>query len=180
MKILIVFPHNPFLLQNGVQSRFYELIKYLNNRDIKENGDLKYNELIDFVKKTLETEPMQDWFLNELSKTFKIDLSEINFDKENGFFVYSIDNKEILFYQLESLKPRFNKMFHEFLPEYDIILKNANESTNKKYYEQYKKIQELLTFEEDYLREFYYEKSVARFFYTDSQIESFINKWKGK
>jgi glycosyltransferase involved in cell wall biosynthesis len=29
-KVLIVFPHNPFLLQNGVQTRFYELIKYFN------------------------------------------------------------------------------------------------------------------------------------------------------
>lgn len=35
MNILIIFPHNPFLLENGVQTRFYELIKYLNNRNIK-------------------------------------------------------------------------------------------------------------------------------------------------
>jgi len=32
-RILIVFPHNPFLLQNGVQTRFYELIKYLTDRN---------------------------------------------------------------------------------------------------------------------------------------------------
>lgn len=33
-KLLIVFPHNPFLLQNGVQARFYRLLEYFKSRNI--------------------------------------------------------------------------------------------------------------------------------------------------
>ncbi|RXJ85290.1 FkbM family methyltransferase [Arcobacter sp. CECT 8985] len=161
-------------------SDIFQNINERYNYFVKEDGDLKYDKLIDFVKESLETEPMQDWFINELEKTFKIKLSEINFNKNKGYFIYKKNGMEILFYQLECLKSDFNNMFKDFLPDYNISLQNANESTDKKYYIQYKKLQELLTFDEDYLREFYYKKSVTRFFYTDLQIENFINKWKGK
>lgn len=67
--ILIVFPHNPFLLQNGVQSRFYELLAYFNARGC--NVDiLSHEHFVDVWKPAHLNHPwVRHVYLNDFKKS---------------------------------------------------------------------------------------------------------------
>jgi flagellar biosynthesis GTPase FlhF len=161
-------------------SDIFQNINERYSRFVEADGEIRYDELIAFIKHSLETEPMQTWFDEELKAVFGVNLSEIGFDKERGYCVHRYNGQSFLFYRLESLKSASREMFDAFFPHKNIELINGNESSNKSYFEQYRTLLEQLKFDEDYLREFYNNISVARFFYSDTDIDQFIKKWSKK
>ncbi len=141
------------------------------------DGTIKQEELLKFIKKTLETEPMQVWFQEELEPTFNINIFQYDFDKTKGYTIISKNNVEILIYQLEKLKESFSIMMEEFL---DLKLEypySANQAKDKAYASDYNFILQKLKFDEKYLRTFY-KKPVTSHFYSNTDIENFINIWK--
>lgn len=68
MKILIVYPHNPFLKNSGVNSRFLELIKYFMSRKIS----------IDILS---HTNFIDSWEVNDSTLINNLYLSDFNFYK---------------------------------------------------------------------------------------------------
>ncbi|RXJ85293.1 hypothetical protein, partial [Arcobacter sp. CECT 8985] len=131
-KILIVFPHNPFLLENGVHSRFYELIKYLNNKNA-EVDILSHKNFVD------------DWTIYDKSLITNLYLS----DFKNIFTLkYRIKNRLKRFLYRKNYLENFSSeemksMFVQILDnKYDFIvfsyiqwvnlLKNVNTKKTKK------------------------------------------------
>ena len=64
------------------------------------NGKVKEQELIEYIYQTLETEPMQVWFDEELKKTFGVDVFQYDFDKTKGYTIIKANNVDILVYRL--------------------------------------------------------------------------------
>ncbi len=157
----------------------YDIFQNINERYAHfydSSGEVKQNEVIKFIHQTLETEPMQVWFDEELKETFGVDVFQHDFDKTKGYAIIKEKNVEILIYQLEKLKDSFSIMMQEFL---SLELKhpdNANKSTNKPYADAYRAVLENLKFDESYLRRFY-TKPITSHFYSDSDIENFIITW---
>jgi len=141
------------------------------------NGKVKEQELIEYIYQTLETEPMQVWFDEELKKTFGIDVFQYDFDKTKGYTIIKTNNVDILVYQLERLKDSFPMMIQEFLSLELRHPENANESDTKPYADAYRSVLQNLKFDESYLRKFY-TRVITSHFYSDSDIDSFVNTWK--
>lgn len=69
IKILIFFPHNPFLLQNGVQTRFFELIKYFYNKGYVVDI-LSHSHFVDkWDEKHLHHQFINQVYLNDFQKS---------------------------------------------------------------------------------------------------------------
>jgi glycosyltransferase involved in cell wall biosynthesis len=104
-KILIVFPHNPFLLQNGVQTRFYELIKYLNIRGYS----------IDILSHTNFVDKWDEKHINNklINKVYFNDFKQSK-SKEN------LNNSVLPDFAFNSLKEQVEKLHNTH--HYDLLL----------------------------------------------------------
>jgi FkbM family methyltransferase len=142
------------------------------------NGTLDKSKLINYFVKSLDSNPMEKWFYDELFNTFHVDISTINLDKSKGYTICKVNGVEILFYTMESLKNSFEIMMKEFLPSHNIKMEKANEASSKDYHADYKFIQNVVKFELKYLEEYYYNNSVAKYFYSNQRLKEFIDKWK--
>jgi glycosyltransferase involved in cell wall biosynthesis len=106
-KLLIVFPHNPFLLQNGVQSRFYSLLKYFKQRDIEVDILSHINFVDNWGDKHLNHKLVRQVYLNDF-KASKIEQSINKFNSILPNFAFN------------SLKKQFKQLLEN--NKYDYIL----------------------------------------------------------
>jgi hypothetical protein len=145
--------------KNGVSNRFsssYEILQYFYLNNVRKE--------IPFI-----------WFKEEFQVTTGINVFDYDFDKDKGFMIIKKGRLEVLLLTLEKLDKN-EKVIKEFTGDLNFELIHHNDGSQKWYsdlYSQFKKRRKLTQEEIS----FYYDNDVVRHFYTDEQIQTFINKW---
>lgn len=145
--------------------------KFLKNSD----GSVNVEKTIKFIKETVDEEPQEKWFNDELLSTFGINILDIPFDGD-----YQISNHgkiDILAYKFENMQEYVPSVVKDFLSLNDFNLATANATSEKSTAGAYQEVKRKLKFEVDFLVKFY-KKSVVNHFYTDKEIKSFTERWK--
>lgn len=144
---------------------------------LDDNNCVKHEEVKTFVKNTISKhDPIQTWFNNEFLPSMDFTPLVEDLDKTKPYFYFKKDNKEIVLYKLEELN-HFQKDIFKLLFNEDIPVSIKNETKDKSYYADYKIIAKELKFDKEFLFKFYNENSVTRFFYSQEEINKFIDKW---
>ena len=141
-----------------------------------ERLNLSTEKLIDnFINQYPHDTPLT-WFDENIKKYFSIDIYETEFP-ETGSAVYTANNASLLVFRVDLDDSLKEKAIQEFL-EFDAFrLCNKNVSSNKEYYDTYKKFLNTIKLPESYLSKM--KNSVYfNYFYTKDEIDKIITRWK--
>lgn len=116
-----------------------------------------------------------NWFDSEFYNFIGFDVFAQPFDKDKGYSIYTHNDYHILIIKLEQLNTCYNNAMKTFLGLDLKIEANANQSSNKPISQIYKGLKQLLKFERQTLEQLYTHKYVTHF-YTDDEIQQFIDK----
>lgn len=119
------------------------------------------------------------WFDYEIKALFDVDIYEYPFDKEKGYSIIKQDNIHILIYKCEQLN-QLEDIIGEFIKEPGFSLNSTNQGDEKVYSYVYKKFKEKVKLKKSYFDYYYADNSKLKHFYTDTEIEQFMDKWKEK
>jgi len=117
-----------------------------------------------------------NWFETELKKVFGIDVYASAFPKEKGYKIYIGDTADLLVLKLEMLKSCATPALKEFLGLDNFTPATTNTSNTESYYKAYKDFMDKKKLPDTYIERMYSSK-YARHFYTDAEIQSFIERW---
>ena len=118
-----------------------------------------------------------NWFDVEVLPVFDIDVYSEAFPKQLGYKIYEGSKSKILLLKLEKIHECVKNAIKEFLGIDSFILNDSNISANKSYFEIYEDFKKNVKLPSTYVDSVYNTKQV-RHFYTDFEIQNFINKLK--
>ncbi len=145
--------------------------KFLKNND----NDINIEKTIQYIKDTINEEPQEKWFNDELLTTFGVNVFDTPFNGNSQIIHY---NKiDILIYKFENMQKHLPSTIKEFLNLKDFDLATANETSQKSTADAYKEVKQQLAFEVSFLDKFY-KKRVIGHFYSDEEIKGFKEQWK--
>ncbi|MBA3495342.1 MAG: hypothetical protein H0T87_14830 [Gammaproteobacteria bacterium] len=116
------------------------------------------------------------WFSAELQPVFGIDVLACDFPKSVGYKIYKSEGVELLLIKLEYLNQCFPTAIKEFLG-FDIPMTSANVAADKSYYPLYQEFTRALKLPDAYIEQ-QYSCNYVRHFYSESEIDAFIKKWR--
>lgn len=105
-----------------------------------------------------------------------LDITDYQFNKEDGYTIIKKDNMEIFVYQLEKLNKVW-PVLTSWLNISDTPLMNDNEAKNKWYNESYHQAKKELVFSQEYFDECFNQPYVKHC-YSEEDIEKFKQKWR--
>lgn len=143
---------------------------FLKNSD----NSVNIEKTIQFIKETINEEPQEKWFNDELLVTFGVNLFDKPFTGN-----YQIDHNEkieVLVYKFENMQEYMPLIIKEFLNLKDFNLTTANVASQKSTAGEYKEVKKQLKFEVSFLDTFY-ENPIVSHFYTSKEIEAFKKQW---
>lgn len=117
-----------------------------------------------------------EWFPKQLETVFGTNIYEHFFDKEKGYGIIQSNNIEILLLKTERLN-ELEKVISLFLNMPEFMLGNANVSKEKPYRYAYRDFLKGFFLSEAELKRIYFDNWYMRFFYTDSELETFYLQW---
>ncbi len=120
-----------------------------------------------------------EWFSRQLETVFGINIYEYPFDREKGYGIIRSNNIEILLMKAERLSG-LEKVIGLFLDIPEFTLENTNVSKEKPYRYAYRNYLEGFSLSETELKHIYFDNRYIRFFYTDSELETFYLRWLKK
>ncbi|WP_460219710.1 putative capsular polysaccharide synthesis family protein [Psychroserpens sp. MEBiC05023] len=135
--------------------------------DLSKLYELFYNKFV--VNSHLE------WLDSEMKHVFNLNLLDISFDKSKGYTMYNNDDVELLVLKLESMNDCFQIAMKGFFNQ-DIELMSANIAANKDIHKVYVDFKKQINLPKDYLNQIY-DSNYMKHFYTESEINSYKNKW---
>lgn len=119
------------------------------------------------------------WFDYEIKALFGVDIYAYPFNKEKGYTIIEQGNIRILVYKCERLN-QLDGVIGEFIGEPGLSFTDTNRGDEKVYSYVYKKFRNEVKLSRKYFDYYYADNSKLKHFYTDSEIEQFMNKWKKK
>lgn len=140
----------------------------------KDIEEVKNEDLKDHIE-SLDYDYTLNWFDSEFFKYLDINIYNLPFDRSKGYEIYSINNIDILCVKLEILNEVYLMAFKEFIGS-ELDLKLTNTSFNKKEKDKYSYLKDNVKIKKDKLFKLYNSKYV-RHFYSEKEINDFINKW---
>lgn len=129
-----------------------------------------------FIEEFTGHEVPLTWFDLELKSVFDIDVFEIPFDFEKGYYTYAGTHADVLLLKLESLNDIVETAVKDFLELKSFKLNAKNIGDDKGYAEIYRFFRKNIRLPESYLDRMYSSK-YARHFYSPEEIEGFRRKW---
>ncbi len=176
-------PQNNYKIITGIREPISQLLSncFQGIKDfdfIDKKGILKKRKIIKILLESINENYYKQYYDRELKTIFGIDIFSYKFDTSKPYFYIKEKNIEIIIYKLESLNSSYEQIFQQLFPYEHIKLIKKNEAKNKSHYKEYKEIEKELSFDEEVLRKFYYQKDFIQNFYEKKEIENFINKWK--
>ena len=118
------------------------------------------------------------WLDYELKESFGLDFLGQPFDKDKGYTILENEKARGLCLRLENMNEVFSEAYAQLINGPSLNLKEAeNLASEKKSGDLYRQYKKQLKFPEQFLRE-YYRQQFPRHFYSCSEIETFINRWK--
>lgn len=117
------------------------------------------------------------WFDDEIKEFTGIDIFEYPFNKEEGYVCIRKRNIEILVLKLETLNKNM-RVIEEFVGCTQLRCLNENNGTEKYYTYLYEEILKRITLPLDYIEKYYNQNVKFNHFYSTSEKEHFLEKWK--
>lgn len=134
------------------------------------------NNVYSFVEKKLKDDyEFTWWFDEELKAMTGIDVYQYPFDKKRGYIQISEDGIEILLLKMEQMNEN-QDVIGDFIGRQEFKFINANVGEEKAYRYIYKQIKNKIRFPAEILNS-QYNKERFRHFYTDEEIQRFLEKW---
>lgn len=141
-----------------------------------EQLNLDTEKLIDeFISQYTHDVPLT-WFDDNIKKYFDVDVYDTKFPA-TGFSVCSSQNVSVLVFRVDLDDALKEKAIQEFLDFKSFRLRNKNVSTNKEYYDMYKKFIDKIKLPDKYLLKMKSSKYFNHF-YNKDEIDKIILKWK--
>jgi hypothetical protein len=128
------------------------------------------------MQEYVNTEIPKTWFKDELKLYFGIDILKYPFDKENGYTLIKHKNINLLLLTSEKMNNNI-ELIENFVGIKGITLNNKNEASEKWYSDLYSDYKEVFSAEEKEINEIYNSETV-RYFYSESDIEKMMFRWK--
>jgi hypothetical protein len=117
------------------------------------------------------------WFDRELKATFDIDVFAYPFDPAMGYQIISQGAVDLLIIRLEDLNRCGSEVLAQFLErDRPIPLINANQRNAKEFATAYTRVKETIKIPK-HLSQAVYDSRYATHFYSESERQSFIEKW---
>lgn len=166
-------------------SEFFQYLHSLYPDLLDENGDLDRDRALKVLQtKFMFYKPEKNytcrWFDMEMKGTFGLDVYEYPFNTEEGYTIIHHGNVDLLILRLEDLDHSFSKSVAEFLGlQTSIEMVKSNIRAEQKRGSLYQQVQQDFTLRESICRKVYASK-YATHFYSEAEIERFIQKWSGK
>lgn len=118
------------------------------------------------------------WFEKEFIPNIKLNPFEKRFSTRKGYQIYKVNKNKILILRLEDANKVFPTAIRRLLGVRNLQLIHIRSLENAKYIgEKYKQLK-ALPFPKDFLEKVYNLKYVKHF-YTEKEISTFIDKWRG-
>lgn len=129
--------------------------------------------LSDFLKERHPSWVLK-WFDTEFKNYTNINIYDFPFDPMKGYAIYTFEEFDLLLIRQESLS-KLGKAFKEFVG-INLCIINANETKNKIGADKYRHLKKKLKIEHSELLKIY-SSEYMQHFYSNQEIQSFINKW---
>lgn len=129
-----------------------------------------------FIANFVHKDPLV-WFDVEMKPFFDLDVYQTPFDHERGYQIYENARCKALVVRLENLGQCIRTAMSEFIGLDNFELVNENIGSGKYYADVYKEMKRCINLPDAYLEEMYTSK-MARYFYTDSEIDKFKKRWR--
>lgn len=153
-----------------------DINKLLNNIEIHwlkdTKKDVSLHQITDYT--IFEIYMIQNYW-KDFNK-YILDITDYQFNKEDGYTIIKKDNMEIFVYQLEKLNKVW-PVLTSWLNISDTPLMNDNEAKNKWYNESYHQAKKELVFSQEYFDECFNQPYVKHC-YSEEDIEKFKQKWR--
>lgn len=134
--------------------------------------------LLDRMKKEVEWAMPYEWFDKEIRDVFDVDLFEQPFDPDSGYAIYTSGRVQILLLKLERLADCAGEAFARFLGIRNVSLDEGRNIASRKYYaDAYRLMLNRLEVPASVLATCYASDQV-RHFYSESDIERFLQRWQ--
>ncbi len=144
--------------------------------NIKEIQKSIENQLKNF---DIHSEYASTWFDVEFSKALDLNIYNYPFNKDIGYVIIKHRNIEILLLRMETMNDVLIDALKEFLDyAQDIKTMNTNIGEEKEFSIEQKFVKNNVKVDEKKLKEIYSSEYVSHF-YSNEQVESFIQKWRG-
>lgn len=132
------------------------------------------NEIFESKRQFIQT--ALNWFDEQIKDTLELDVYAAPFEKARGWQVYKKGQVELLVLRMEDLYRTGEDVLRQFLHLPHLKMVKVNTGEEREAYELYRRF---LTqpISQEYL-EMTYATKLARHFYTDAEIEQFIQRWR--
>lgn len=124
-------------------------------------------------------DPQYSWFEREFKNALGFDACDVAFDPDKGYAIIEKKIFRVMFIRLEDLNrvlfPALLKFMEPSEP-FEAPMVTANMAGKKDYYPVYRHVLKKFTLPEKILSGLYSDRYV-RHFYSNKEIESFMNKW---
>ena len=138
------------------------------------NGLADTETIIQFIHKTVRDESLSHQFFDETVHTFGIDLLSQPFDQARGYSILRDQNIDILLYRGDHLHSILAPMLQTLFQ--DERLTPNEPLTDYRHQATYADIAGGIIFDQPFL-EGLYNRSMVRHFYTDNEIQTFVERW---
>lgn len=142
------------------------------------NHPEEIQEITDRFVENFHHQRILDWFDKELAPNFGFDIYKEEFHPEKGYQIYRTPGLNLLIIRLEDLNRCLQTALEDFFgvsyPDYKT--KTKNQSQSREYNHLYKDFLNDTNLPQEYV-DFVYNSRYARFFYTDSELDSFKKRW---
>lgn len=135
------------------------------------------HRLIDLFFDKLNHDSPLEFFNRELRGVFGIDVYATEFEKQNGYQIYTNGSVDVLLIRLENLNECARVAFKKFLKIDNFSLVKENIGSQKAYAPLYEKFKSVIVLPDSYLKKFYNSKFM-RHFYSEKEINNFMAIWR--
>ncbi|MCP5096081.1 MAG: sulfotransferase family 2 domain-containing protein [Chloroflexi bacterium] len=165
-------------------SEFFQYVQSLYPELLDEDGNLEKERTFRILQtKFMFYNPQKNytcrWFDMEMKGMFGLDVFAHPFNTEEGYTIINHGNVELLILRLESLDQSFIRAVTQFLDlPTPIEMIKSNVRTEQKRGGVYQQVLQEFTIRESICRKIY-ASDYARQFYSEAEIEQFVQKWAG-
>lgn len=166
-------------------SEFFQYVQSLYPDLLDDDGNLETDRAFRILQtKFMFYNPQKNytcrWFDMEMKGMFDLNVYDHPFDTESGYSIINHGNVDLLVLRVESLTQTLSPAITKFLNlDTPIEMIKSNVRTDQKRGSVYQQVLQSFTLRESICRKIY-ASNYAKQFYSEAEIEQFVQKWSGQ
>ena len=164
-------------IARNISALFQSLYIMIYKHQLEDNKkEESFQDMMDvFMEKYVNTDIPLTWFDRELKEYLGIDVLKYKFNKESGYTVIKQNNINLLVLTTERINEN-TSVICNFLGLPKLKLNSSNRSSSKWYSEIYKQYVDEFSITDEQI-DYFYKSPVIKHFYSDKDIDNFIDTW---